>query len=746
MSRYKALAAVLLVLFTGCRNEEKDMETLLQAMEDYENAWASGDFLKVESFFAEEAKRLHTEPWVWEREEIKHYFEERAGQCEGPSEGFEKNAWKKEREYLDIRVEGDLAYDIFTTDRFKALHIWSRQKDGSWKILYDMGALHGPDPESFPPLENGKAPQNFKELWKDYNPRREPLDVEILHEWEEEGVIMKVLRYRIGVFKGQKAMMAAVYGYPKGAKDLPGLVQVHGGGQYADYRAVLTNGKRGYATISLSWAGRINTPDYHVNPDGVKLFWAADSTHPDYRITTDWGPLDAYHAPCRYAGTSHGSLSPTPWTLDSVKSPRNNPWFLSSVGARRAITFLEKQQEVDPERIGIYGHSMGGKITVLSATDPRIKAAAPSCGGISDIHLEDSLYNRTIADDAYLAEISCPVIFLSPSNDFHGHLGDLPAATRLIETDEWRVVSAPHHNHQDLGESEVTGLLWFDQHLKGTFRFPGTPDAELDLQTGNGTPFLIVRPDPSLPFHELEVYYTQQGENFRNVTDRDNRISRFWHYARAEKNGDSWKADLPLVRTDRPLWAYANVRYKLDEPVSGAGYYYRVYTSDFYNISSLIQVASPEELRAAGVRATLEPTPVIETFGDDWQKGWFAYKPDKWELKTNKLYNELWESPGKAKLAFDVRCDSPNKLVISIDGFAREIELEGGNQWQSFHFSPGDLKNNEGKGLPGWKDIRQFTFSAKESYRITADGEAELTVLGADWKGEKPEFRDLRWE
>ena len=49
--------------------------------------------------------------------------------------------------------------------------------------------------------------------------------------------------------------MAAVYGYPKGGTNLPGLVQIHGGGQYADQQAVLTNAKRGYATISISWAG-----------------------------------------------------------------------------------------------------------------------------------------------------------------------------------------------------------------------------------------------------------------------------------------------------------------------------------------------------------------------------------------------------------------------------------------------------------------------------------------------------------
>ena len=172
--------------------------------------------------------------------------------------------------------------------------------------------------KTLPPLKDGKAPQTFEETWAGFDPRAEPLDVEVLKEWEEDGVVLKVLRYRIGIFKGQKAMMAGVYGYPKGGKNLPGLVQIHGGGQYADYRAPLTNAKRGYATISISWAGRINAPDHKVSPAEVKLFWENKTDDPKYRLTTDWGALDAYHAPTRYGQSSFGNTKPTEWTLDSV--------------------------------------------------------------------------------------------------------------------------------------------------------------------------------------------------------------------------------------------------------------------------------------------------------------------------------------------------------------------------------------------------------------------------------------------
>ena len=123
---------------------------------------------------------------------------------------------------------------------------------------------------------------------------------------------------------------------------------------------------------------------------------------PAYRVTTDWGALDGYHAHGRNSGNVFPSAKAAEWTLDSVESPRNSGWFLCALAARRALTFLEHQPEVDSERLGIYGHSMGGKLTVMAAVDSRVKAAAPSCGGISDRYNESELFNSTIGDDVSL--------------------------------------------------------------------------------------------------------------------------------------------------------------------------------------------------------------------------------------------------------------------------------------------------------------------------------------------------------
>jgi dienelactone hydrolase len=49
--------------------------------------------------------------------------------------------------------------------------------------------------------------------------------------------------------------------------------------------------------------------------------------------------------------------------------------------ARRALDYLETRPEVDPSRIGMIGHSLGGQETLFTtATDTRIKAAVSSCG------------------------------------------------------------------------------------------------------------------------------------------------------------------------------------------------------------------------------------------------------------------------------------------------------------------------------------------------------------------------------
>ena len=82
-----------------------------------------------------------------------------------------------------------------------------------------------------------KPPQTVAELWSGFDPRKEPLEVEIVREWKEDGGVYRYVRYLIGTFKGKPARMAAFYGFPEGAEGrLPAVMHMHGGGQRAFWR------------------------------------------------------------------------------------------------------------------------------------------------------------------------------------------------------------------------------------------------------------------------------------------------------------------------------------------------------------------------------------------------------------------------------------------------------------------------------------------------------------------------------
>lgn len=599
--------------------------------------------------------------------------------------------------------------------------------------------------DTLPALSDNQAPQNFKQMWAGFDPRAEPLEVETLKEWEDEGVVLRVVRFRIGVFKGKTAKLAAVYGYPKGGTKLPGLLQIHGGGQYADYKACLSNAKRGYATVSIAWAGRISAPDYRVSPAEVRLFWDGKTEDPAYRLTTDWGAVDGYHAPGRNPSNVFPSAKSASFTLDAIESPRNSGWFLCALAARRALTFLEQQPEVDPERLGVYGHSMGGKLTVMTAVDSRVKAAAPSCGGISDRYNDSPLFRATLGDDVSLKQISCPIIFLSPANDFHGRIGDLPKAIDEIKSEDWRVTCSPHHSHQDSPRYEVATQLWFDEHLKGSFKVPQTPPATLTLKTNSHVPTLTVRPDRSKPILSVDIFYTQHGKANETPQDRENTKHRFWRYAAAKEANGVWSADLPVSTTEQPLWAYANIRYALPEPVIGAGYYYRLYEAETFNLSSLLSEASADELAAAGVKPSLKPTSLIEDFAGPWEKEWFTYKPDQWSRTTHKLYDAVYQAPNDAKLAIDVRASEPNQLVILIDSHAAVVELQGGERWQEVVVSPTDFLNHAGEPLADFRSAKSLTLNSAERLKPSRGDKQPSRVVGKNWRGSNPSFRNLRW-
>ncbi|MEL6111153.1 MAG: hypothetical protein AAFU85_34530, partial [Planctomycetota bacterium] len=269
-----------------------------------------------------------------------------------------------------------------------------------------------------------------------------------------------------------------------------------------------------------------------------------------------------------------------------------------------------------------------------------------------------------------------------------------------------------------------------------------TPETRLELSTG--TPVLHVKPDHSQTIRSVDVFYTTQGKPDERPEDRLSTMHRFWHHATASQVGDSWRASLPLSTIDAPLWAYANVRYSLDGPVRGAGYYYGTYTADSFNLSSLLVTASATNLRGAGVHPTMERQNLIEDFGEGWEREWFIYSndPKAWQRRTNKLNADIHQAPAGATLAFDVQSAEPNTLVVRLDQSVSEVDVRGGD-WQTIRLKPNDFRDADEVAGENWKSARQFGFS--DIVRLRKSGGGKPVTFGAPWKGLAPQFRNLRW-
>lgn len=149
------------------------------------------------------------------------------------------------------------------------------------------------------------APRTVKALWSDFDPRSEPLDSQVVREWEKDGIIFRYVTYHIGTFKGVKARMAAFYGFPKGSGKVPGLLHLHGGGQRASLHEVEFYAKKGYACLSVNWGGREMEDSKSGDPN------------------TDWGALD----PTQQNVPGYFNLQPGEKYLDPFESPRNTLLF-----------------------------------------------------------------------------------------------------------------------------------------------------------------------------------------------------------------------------------------------------------------------------------------------------------------------------------------------------------------------------------------------------------------------------------
>ncbi len=312
---------------------------------------------------------------------------------------------------------------------------------------------------------------------------------------------------------------------PEGEAGLPGVLHVHGGGQTVNARWLRFWTDRGYAALTFNWGGA----------------W------PGRDKFTDWGTLTQGNH--KDAGARAMATEP---------SVRDASWYLWTRISRRALTCVEEMEQVDPDRLSVFGVSMGGTIVwPMAAMDDRIKAACAIYGvgwntypdeiDVPDPKAGDAgvaAWRRAMEPESYAPLVRCPVLFLDATNDQHGKM-DWAYHTLALVPAEVRWAFTPRCRHHIAAEQGADLPLWMDAHLKGGEPFPEPPVAEVRLGS-DGVPRMVVEPDGSRSIRRVDLFYAIENRNPKN---------RYWRPA----GGQSGRRDLGR-RASHPRPATAPLR------------------------------------------------------------------------------------------------------------------------------------------------------------------------------------------
>jgi dienelactone hydrolase len=567
--------------------------------------------------------------------------------------------------------------------------------------------------------EDLQAIDAVQKLWAGYDPRAEPLEIEVVKTWDEDLIRIEELRFTGETWEGKNVRAFAYRGAPRQGENLPGVLHLHGGGQTASLDWVRFWTRRGYVSVSHDFCGK------HPQRTADKV--------------TDWAAAPAYMA------------MPTVPTSKVRPTPRYSAWYHWILLGRRAITLLQQHALVDPERIGVFGISVGGTLTwMVAGVDPRVKAAVPIYGVGQNTYTfpwqtpedpvseETRIFRKTLAPEAYAPHVKCPLLFMNGSNDHHGRL-DLGMRTLALatKTPMLREIYSPGDIHH-IEPPEARDLpLWMDYFLKG--EGPAWPESPgIKVEGGGKSPTITVTVDRPDEVDEIKVYY---GLNNPWPT------SRFYRVVVPQKvAGADYSGPAPILNADDVIYTFANVAYR-----SGIRLSTRLIKVDAKNLS--------------GVQPALERTLLIDPMDDhaawfwwlagtdpvnqqDLFKAWtglngeqgFTHVPDSsFSFATTALGDPQWTSAGTHALIIDVWADAlPETLEVSVSTtFFQPGQVsykyrptfgEPKAAWIILRLNPNDFKDDKGNALASWKNCDFICFSGKSG------------------PGKHAVFKNLRWE
>ncbi|MBV9865674.1 MAG: acetylxylan esterase [Abitibacteriaceae bacterium] len=389
------------------------------------------------------------------------------------------------------------------------------------------------------------------EFWREPTPQELPFSVTVLKRGVYQGVAWQAMVYTSEMYRNEPVRIFAYYAHPVGAAKVPAIVYIHGGGGSADPNRAVAWAKKGYACLAFDW-NTYNTPLANWK-QGDPLPSKPYSVFGNLRYDEWQKEGNQWHQ----EEWGHQFFLPKPdW-----KGP---VLYRGVMAARRALTWMSQQPEVDGDQLIVEGQSWGGFMAQLVAgIDPRIKATVSSAAsgawasryraGIA-MHLQllspAQMIEWTQRYDpaSYAEHIKSPLFLMLGASDFFGSIDTL--------AEYWPKIAAPKSLHLIAGANHLFGsgidtrADWLNHWFKAGPAFPPSPTVTLTPGQNNTWTISVQPPDAA----------AINGGSFAWTTSTRAYDSRFWAQHPLTKEGNAWTATFTPLLTGGPLRVFASVR------------------------------------------------------------------------------------------------------------------------------------------------------------------------------------------
>ena len=541
------------------------------------------------------------------------------------------------------------------------------------------------------------------DVWKDYDPDAGDFKEEIVSEQTKGGVYFRD-SYISAYVNGEEVRVFCKYGVKEGAKNAPGLLNVHGWTQGPSLD--LDSIKDGWAVMAHDYCGKKDDrPHYTKYPEKLKN-----------------GNMDAKEGYRVKAKLPDGK---------DITDPKQTDDYIWYAIQRRVLSYLLAQKEVDRSRIGAKGYSYGGFLMWNLGTDPRVKAVvAYFCSGWTDFYRDKAvwLYNNpyveppkspgdklllsAIVPEAHAPFITAATLWLNGTNDHAGGHERGELNFKMFQPGvPWSFAHQPRARH-DTSKLGNDAKLWLEKYVLGkAIDWPAHPVSEIKLGA-DGVPEFHIKPASPEKIETLDVYYALK-EPFN--------CNRIWMDAKSEKQGGTWVAKIPVKNVEDYAFAFANIRYQGDIVISsdftaaipaklGQAVATKVFAPD--GSENWTDVDAVEVAGVKGIRPKFATITGCDAFGEDSRK-----------------------APEGAVMVFEFHCTKPQTFTLAVNSrYSADFEIQGSNDWQTLEIPAGRLRFlGDRDPLKSWSEAKSVTLQPKNGPGVTSNI-TWITFKDPTWK------------